>query len=298
MAKRESISRLTLIANKIRSKQSTFKEIEEYLARESEVHEYNYQISKRTFQRDLNDIRTILNIDIRFSFSRKVYYIDHDGQKEVNDKVLEAFNTFNALNVSESVSQYIHFEKYKPHGTQHLIGLLHAIKHHFVITFSYNKYWEENALQRTVEPYALKEFKNRWYVVVRDINDKQIKTYALDRLSKLHITKRKFIYPNNFNVDDFFKNAFGIITPEHEEPQEIILSFAPLQGKYIKSLPLHHSQQVMVDNDKELRVKINVCVTYDLEMEILSYGSAVKVLTPKFLITKIKGQLKNALKQY
>ncbi len=168
MSTTESLSRYNLIIKKVRRNPATFREIEDYLKFESELQGYDYIISKRTFQRDLNAIRSIFNIDILFDFSRRVYFIDADQQPEVNKRILEAFDTFNALNISERLSDYIHFEKRRSQGTEHLYGILHAIKNHVQISFTYQKYWEDSISTRTVEPYALKEFKNRWYILAND----------------------------------------------------------------------------------------------------------------------------------
>lgn len=83
-----------------------------------------------------------------------------------------------------------------------------------------------------------------------------------------------------------------------EQPQEVILSFDPVQGKYIKSLPLHESQEIILDNDDELEVKLLLYLTYDFNMELLSYGERVKVLKPDSLIEEMKTSYTEALNQY
>ena len=298
MSKRESISRYNLIIKKLRKHPSTFAEIAEYLAFESELQEYNFNISKRTFQRDLDDIRSIYNIDIQYDFSRKVYYIDFDEQPEVNERILEAFDTFNALNITDRLSNHIHFEKRRPQGTENLYGLLHAIRNHSQIKFIYQKYWEDELTHRQVEPYALKEFRSRWYVLANDLKDQKVKSFALDRLTDLEITKRKFNLPNNFEVNEHFQYSFGIISPNEDKPNEVILSFTPFQGKYIKSLPLHETQQVLVDNELELRIRLTLFITHDFIMELLSYGANLKVIEPVSLIDELKTVFGDALNLY
>jgi len=298
MSKRESIARYNLIIKKLRKQSYSFTEISDYLAFESDLQGYNFNVSKRTFQRDIIDIRSIFNIDIQYDFSKKVYYIDFDEQPEVNKRILEAFDTFNALNISDRLSNYIHFEKRRPQGTENLYGLLHAIKNKVQISFSYQKFWEDKITQRITEPYALKEFKNRWYILANDLKDKKVKSFALDRLTELVITKKKFQLPNDFNVNEHFKYCFGIISPNEHKPQELILSFNPFQGKYIKTLPLHESQEILKDNEKELLIKLTLFVTHDFFMEILSFGANVKVIQPASLISGIKKSYENALKLY
>lgn len=298
MSKRESIARYNLIIKMLRKHPATFEEITDYLSLESELQEYNYTISKRTFQRDLEDIRSLYNIYIQYDFSRKVYYLEFDDQSDITERVLEAFDTFNALNLSDRLSNSIHFEKRRPQGTENIYGLLHAIKLQVQIKFSYKKFWEDEMTQRNVEPYALKEFKNRWYVLANDMKDKQVKSFALDRLSDLEITKRKFQMPNNFNVNEHYKYCFGIISPNDNPLEEVILSFTEEQGKYIKTLPLHHTQEILIDTKKEFRIKLQLYITHDFKMELLSYGDQVKVIAPKSLAEDIKKVFRDALKKY
>ncbi len=293
MSKRESIARYNLIIKKLRKRPATFAEIEEYLALESEIQAYNFNISKRTFQRDRDDIRSLYNIDILFDFSKKVYYIDFDEQPEANERILEAFDTFNALNLTDRLSKHIHFEKRKPQGTEHLYGILHAIKNQIQIKFVYQKYWEDELTERLVEPYALKEFKNRWYVLSKDLVDNKIKSFALDRLTDFGILNKKFNFPKDFDVNEHYRYCFGIISPNGHQPEDVVLSFNAFQGKYIKSLPLHDSQQILIDNEDELRIRLKLFITHDFFMELLSFGENLKVLKPQSLIDDLKSTVRN-----
>ena len=299
MSKRESTARLILIVNKLRKKSSSLKEILDYLDEESDLQGYNYRISTRTFQRDLEDIRSLYNIDIQYNFSTKVYYLENEEQQDtMKERILEAFDTFNALNVSDRISKYIHFEKRRPQGTENLYGLIHAIKNSKCISFNYAKFWDDFTTKRTIEPYALKEFSNRWYVMGKDLKDGAIKTFALDRLSDFQILNTAFVYPTNFNIEKHFEFCFGIISPNDEKPQKITLSFDAHQGKYIKTLPLHATQRIIKDMKDELQIELTLCITHDFIMEILSYGDTVEVLGPQRLIDEIKQIVTCALQYY
>ena len=80
--------------------------------------------------------------------------------------------------------------------------------------------------------------------------------------------------------------------------EEVILSYDPFQGNYIKSQPLHASQRILVDDQNELRISIRVIPNYELEEQILKQGERVKVLEPKWLREGIKERLKQALDGY
>lgn len=298
MSKRESIARYSLIIKKLRRFPASYEEIAEHLEIESEIQGYNYNISKRTFQRDLNDISSLYNIEIKIDKKTGKYRIVSTDLPDMNNRIMEAFDTFNALNVADRLSDFIHFESRKPLGTEHLYGLLHAIKNNVRVQFRYEKYYEDIFTQRTVEPYVLKEFKNRWYVLAKDLKDDNIKSFALDRLQDLEILKTKFEPTVAFDVKEHYKYCFGIVGPNADKPSRVVLAFNTYQGKYIKSLPMHHTQKNVVDNEQELRIELQVYITHDLIMEILSYGDNVKIIEPKSLANEVKKIHQDALKQY
>ncbi|MCH8535899.1 MAG: WYL domain-containing protein [Flavobacteriaceae bacterium] len=255
--------------------------------------------SKRTLQRDLREIRNIFGIDIEYSKSQKGYYISHSENENMNfQRMIEAFDMFNSLNIAQDLTPFIDLEKRRPQGTDNLYGLLHSIKNMYLITFTYQKFWEEESSLRLVEPYALKEFKNRWYLMAKDCNDTKTKSFALDRLTKLEITNQSFTYPENFSIEEKYRFCFGIISSTSQRPQDIVLSFDPFQGKYIKTLPLHNTQQILTDNETELRIKLKLYITHDFVMELLSFGGNMKVIQPKSLIKQIKQAHENAYRQY
>ena len=292
--------RYILIIKALRRRPVNFDEISNFLGLESEIQGYDLTVSKRTFQRDLNDIRSIFNIHIQYDSSGHVYFIEDDQQSAFNNRLMEAFDVFNALNIADRLSDRVHFEKQRPRGTENLYGLLHAINNQFKVIFYYNKYWEEDdkISRRETDPLALKEFKNRWYVLARDLKDGRVKSFGLDRLSGLEITGVRFSYPDEFDVHEHFKYCFGIVGPNDDKPEEIILSFNPKQGKYVKSLPLHESQEILKETQEELLVRLTVYVTYDLYMEILSFGENVKVVQPGHLAETVKSTFEEALNLY
>ena len=55
----------------------------------------------------------------------------------------------------------------------------------------------------------------------------------------------------------FFDQVIGVEISD-KELQSVVLSFDPQQGKYIKSLKLHRSQKVLIDNNEEVRIQIMV----------------------------------------
>jgi predicted DNA-binding transcriptional regulator YafY len=245
----------------------------------------------------LDDIGSLYGIYIKCNRSDNSYFIEENYEPEVNDRMLEAFDMYHILKVQERQSPYLHLEKRRANGVEHIYGLLHAIRNRLIITFSYKKYYREHLDKRTAESLALKEFKNRWYLFAKDVHDGRIKCYALDRMSELEILNTHFAADERFNINEQLKYCFGISTLDNEKPAEVILSFDAFQGKYIKSLPLHETQEITEDTENELRIRLTIYLTYDFTMELLSYGDTVRVIEPQRLRDELKGIHTRALEK-
>lgn len=295
MSKRESILRYNLIINKLRRKPASFKEIYHYLDEQGRIEEYKLIVSERTFIRDRDDIRAIYKIDIQYDPSGKVYYIEYDEKSEVHNRLLEAFDTLNVFNLSSNLSSAVYFEKRRPAGTENLYGMVHAIKNNLVVKFDYHKFYEENSTQRIVHAIALKEYKHRWYLIAIEEGNGVVKSFGLDRISKLEITNQKSSQNSNVDIEEKYKHSFGIISNDGQEPEEVLISFTPFQGQYIKSMPLHHSQEVLTDNDQECKIKLNIHITHDFIMEIQSMSDQLKVIEPSWLKDELRERLDRAV---
>mgnify|MGYP000916272679 CR=1 FL=1 len=298
MSTRETLLRYNYIINKLRGGPATFDEILDYLNARAEERDYNFTISQRTFQRDKQDILSLYGIIIEFDRSTKKYYIDTDDTTDEYQRLLEYFDFINTFRFSENISKYVHLDKHPPLGTEYLLDMIDAMKEHKQITFEYKKFYDNSETLRHAEPYVLKEFKNRWYFVANDRSDNRIKTFALDRLSNLKITDVRFSEPEDFDANEYFKNCFGIVRPENAVAEEVKLSFPPKQGKYIKSLPLHNTQKIIIDNKDEFVITLQIFITFDFIQELLQFGDEVKVVKPDSLVKTIKQIHKKALKRY
>jgi len=124
-----------------------------------------------------------------------------------------------------------------------------------------------------------------------------IKTFGLDRISDLEIAPSTF-KPKKYDAEKDFENSFGIISTLDEVPQEIIISFDVDQGNYVKTLPFHPSQEILIDDDQEFRIKLTLVPTYDFEREILSKGSSFKIISPESFKNHMKAEIEDMLKNF
>ena len=305
MAKIEQILRLKFIEDFLRSRKNggaSYEEIEDYLTRKYEQSDMNLddlKFTKRTFLRDKEAISKVLKTNIVYRRSTNTYAIDDEEQSEFQEDVFDNLLLVEAFREVKGKKNIMLFEQRKSRGLHWLSGLVHAITHQKIVTLQYTKFWEGVSHKKVLEPYAVKEFKNRWYLLAHEKNDDKyfIKTFGLDRISELDFAPSTF-KPKKYDAQKDFENSFGIISTLNETPEEIILSFDADQGKYIKTLPLHHSQQILVDDENEFRIKLLLVPTYDFEREILSHGNRVKIISPESFKNHMKTEVEEMLNNF
>ncbi len=295
MSVHHTIKRYNKIISILRRRPLSYEEVQNEIARDADAVEDNLLTSQRTFQRDIKNIGTIYEIEIESNKSTNQYYIKDDVEDLHSRRLRENFEIVNAIRLSKGFGESLIFEERRSLGTEHMAGLIHAIQNHLSVKFEYHKFWDESVSNRLVNPIALKEARNRWYLIAQDEN--RVKNFALDRLKNLTITESRFS-PFEYNVYKEFENSFGIINGTNEEAEKVVLSFTPREGRYVESLPLHHSQNLVLKNDEEIKFSYFLRPTYDFKMELLSYGDQVEVLEPKRLKQAIKTQLQKALRAY
>lgn len=304
----ETFARHRIIIQKLRSSPATFEELQKKFAIQSEISGRHYEISLRTFQRDIRDISELYNIEILFNKSTKKYQIVNNFDDNYSERLFEAFDIFQALQSKDDFSEFIQFDTRKPYGTEWLVDLLSSIRNKEQIEIVYQKFWKKHPENRILEPYLLKEFRRRWYVFAYDVASKDFRIFGLDRIQNIYANQSKFQHPQNIDPKDFFRDVFGIIgSSEDFVAQEIILAFRksqddsedlPNQGEYIKSMPLHPSQEIIKDSPEEIIVKLFLKPNWEFMMEILYYGEYIEVLQPKTLRNKIKKRLEKATLNY
>jgi predicted DNA-binding transcriptional regulator YafY len=156
-----------------------------------------------------------------------------------------------------------------------------------VIEFEYQKFEDTVSKLVKLQLHLLKEDRHRWYVLGRiNGHDDPTTVYALDRILAAKILEEKF-EPAEFNFDQYFAHSFGI-TVTNDEPVDVILSFTPFQGNYLKTLKIHHTQVTLVDNEAEYRISVRVIPSWEFYEKILGYGHCVKVVSPEIIIEEVK----------
>ena len=256
-------------------------------------------LARRTFFHYRDGVEEMFDINIQCDKATFEYYIDDSGSESnarLRSWLVDSVSMSGMLSNAHDISGRIMLENV-PSAREHLPVIIDAMKQNHRIGFSYKSYTRSRPTDGIVlEPYFVKIFKQLWYVIGLNVKQGQVKTYALDRMSRLNLLQESFTMPEDINPSEFFKDCFGIIT-NRNSAKRIVLRAEPTQAKYLRALPLHGSQQEEVHDDYSL-FSYKMRITYDLKEEIMSHGASIEVVEPIELKTLIRTELEAALKNY
>lgn len=225
----------------------------------------------------------------------KEYEVFRDFSSAI-EKILDAVTIRKGFTTAEQAKAIVQTERAPQVTGSHWIPkIVEAVNTNSFIGFEYQKFDTDELKVVKLKPYLLKEDRHLWYVLGRNHKGRLI-TYALDRISKLDILDEKFI-PDNIDFEDYFKYSFGI-TVNDGEPVNTILSFTVFQGKYVKALPIHPTQKILIDNNEELKISVDVIPSYEFYEKILGYGANVKVISPPEVVSELKSKIEEVSKRY
>jgi hypothetical protein len=228
------------------------------------------------------------------------YYIENADDLRNGSMRSWLFNTLTVSNLmmeSASIKDKILFEEI-PDGEQYLPVILDALKNSHVLGMTYQSYTRDEANTFEVEPYCLKAFKQRWYLVARSPYYDKIMIYSLDRVKWLGLTEKSFKYPKSFIPEEFFEDSFGIIADTKVKIETVKLKVSAGQANYLRSLTLHQTQKEIERTDEYSIFTVRLRPTFDFRQEILSQGCDIEVLEPKWFRDEIAEISKHMWNKY
>lgn len=259
------------------------------------------EIPERTFHRHKEAIKELFDISIVCDHSPDRIYRIEDSNIELFDNIrswmLNTFSLSNILNESHDIQNRILVENI-PSSHRFLIDIVNAMRENRTLNISYQNFFNDNPWNFDIEPYCLKLFRQRWYVLARSPYDNKMRIYGLDRIIELSQTDSRFTLPSDFDADIVFENSIGIIIGTDDKPVDIKFKVTNDQQNYIRSLPLHTSQkEVHCESDYSV-FTIHVKPTFDLIQEFLKYGENLEVLSPLRLRSEIADIIQNMAMLY
>ena len=182
-----------------------------------------------------------------------------------------------------------------PAGLQYLGIIIEAMHMNHRLRMGYKKFRAEG-YEKTVCPYALKLFHQRWYLLALNDED-QMRIYALDRMTSLSVTEERFMMPENFSAQQYFAEYYGVLTDDTPLTHLVVRAHQWMPD-YLRTLPLHHSQRELSSGDGYTDFSFEVRPTSDFMGELLKFGNGVEILEPVNIRERMRQKIAETLKRY
>lgn len=299
MSTQGTIKRYTLLIEKISKGQNpSFIELKDFLD------DHGFNISQRTLQRDIEQIRNEFGIEIKYNRSVNGYVIDVENSTNLDSfiKFLEMVGTSeilaDGLRDGKASLDFISFEgEGNLKGIENLRSIVLAIKNNRKIKFTHENYTKGTIKEHIICPYHLKEYQNRWYVFGNFEDTGTFRTFAIDRITNLKVLAEKFKPNQKINPVKSFDEVVGL-NYTGSKIEEVQIWVTPQQIKYLESLPLHKSQETIHKDKDGAIIRLYVRINYELIQKILTLCNNAKVLEPKVLRDEVKEYLEEMVSFY
>lgn len=262
------------------------------------VNDLHQPLRLRTFHNHKREILKQFGIVIECQKGTNLYYIDNPDVIEddsINKWLIDSFAVNSLLMENRSISDRIVLEEI-PSGRNFLETITGAVRENRQITIDYEDFFGNTRLGLKINPYFVRLFKRRWYVMGYVPQEKDICRFGLDRIKRIEVLDTKFKYPKDFSPKEYYRDFYGVF--HVDEPMTIRLKAYEEKPNYLRSLPLHHSQREVESNGDYTVFEYKIVPTDDFIQEILSHGKQLEVLSPEPFRKKIIDTIHKMLNFY
>jgi predicted DNA-binding transcriptional regulator YafY len=214
---------------------------------------------------------------------------------------IERINTRFALGLDTDepeVNRFVQFETSNASNGQLWIDLIFsAIRSRRALVFKYENIYKKKISAYQLDPYLLREHRNRWYMIGWSEERQDYLTFALDRIIELNVTDNPQKQKKDFHSGEFFQHATGIMEGTGK-PVKVELVVKGPAAKLLLLEPLHQSQLLMSQKADVIKLSLNVLVNEEFMLRLLGLGPACKVIKPASLQASIKSMINGMLENY
>lgn len=265
-------------------------------------------LARSTFNRHRDAIRDIFGINIECDRQKGYKYFIGNHEVLTEDTVQNWMLSSLTVNDIISDSKVLHdrIVLQPVHCDDYLPMFIDAMKQKVRVAVKYRRYESDRITSVDFEPYCLKLFNQRWYVLAhfhRDATpEKEERDYfgifSFDRIQKMELTDVKFEVRDDFDAQIYFNECFGIVAGDGTPVEHIVLRAYGAQRYYLRDLPLHSSQTLIGQGEDYADFEYFLRPTIDFCGHILGLANNVKVIKPKSLARKIQKMALETAKMY
>ena len=239
-------------------------------------------LSIRTFHECREGIKEMFGVEIECDRKKNVYYIKNPEVLNENRlakwllrkySIPKDFATFNGMKDRVLLEEI-------PLGQTFLDNILDAMQRNVELQIDYQRYergQEEHMQTFHFQPYALKVYNRRWYLLGYKKEKEALRLISLDRIHDLKKTSTHFELPSDFDARKYFADVVGVFVDKDKQALNVKIRAYGVQAEYLRSTPLHKSQaEVRSKHGKFAEFTYKLCVTPELISQLLAMGEKVE----------------------
>lgn len=162
----------------------------------------------------------------------------------------------------------------------YLKDLEYAIADNYSVKIQYNKSSKEKSKYRTVDPYRILYWNSKWYVIGYCHLRHDIRSFRVDRIESLLLTRHTFNRPENFLASDFFlKNLLPTLEDKAEMVSLIISGNQSTLNDICEHWFLGNYLQEKTSNQAVFLFEKDILHTHVPHI-LLSYGKSIRIVEP------------------
>lgn len=254
------------------------------------------------------------------------YYIDKSRNRNFDEFINFIHNLNSPTKISESflnnneVGRHLIFHQNWNHVSwmQFFNPILSAINNQNFLTVNFFSFrTETDEMMVDFMPYWMKQNAYfRWYMIgFTDEHAVFPIVIGCDKISAVTVNEKTFERkPELEKFRDAYEKVFGVYIYDGRNPEVVRIEVTRFQSAYLKSLPLHPSQEIESENDQTTIFRFNLVLNHEFAYELLRQNvwnfnpnmlnfphpktTAVKVLEPAWLVDYFHQTYKRAYLGY
>lgn len=288
--------------------------------------------SSKTIRRDISELKLqgILISEVSEANNRKVYSIDKSalpplkltfdealaiffGTKSLSgfegtgfeEAAISAISKLRAF-LGEPESQYLDKVLPRIHSSKRhealcnnrsvVDDLMVALEDERAIFIEYASAKSTEPLTYDIYPYGMSEHKGGLYVFGYSCHHSEVRTWKVDRILDAELTLFPFKRPEDFDIANYLKTAFGVVAGD--DLQLVKIRFTGSAVRYVCERRYHPTQQVEKQADGSVHLTVELSSMLEIKSWILSFGSSAEVLQPPELRKSIEEEIRHLQRVY
>ncbi len=290
-----------------------------------------FEMSVRTIKRDVDFMRTRLNLPLEFDPARNGYFFTRSVPHFPQMPISEA-DTFALFIASKAIAQYrgtplqqmlestfrkltgqldqsaryslgsldgvLSFRPFAPGDAELAVFALltQAVSERRAVRFSYRNRGQLKAQQRHVHPYHIACVNNQWCLFGFDVTRKAMRTFVLARLSKAKFTGRRFTVSKKFDLNEYLQGSLGLF--KGQDDFEVVVELDAFAADDVRGRRLHSSQELTEMPGGMLRLRLRLDSLEEAERWVLGMGGHATVVRPEALRTRLAAVARELTRKY